>query len=109
MKLETAGSIAYGQVTEEDLREAFRDDARRGEYIILSQQPEIYMQAAGEANGPYQLEYRDGNREQHYHAEGEYRKDDVERAFLWYLAGDSRWRTDIRWKKLEFKPWWKFW
>jgi hypothetical protein len=109
MRLDTAGTIAHGQATEQDLRNAFRDDARRGEYIILSQRPEVYMQAAGEADGPYQLEYRDGNGQQHYYAEGEWRKDDVERAFLWYLVGDSRWRTNFHWKKLELKPWWKFW
>jgi hypothetical protein len=109
MELDTAGSIAYRQVTEGNLREAFRNDAQRGEYIILSQQPEVYMQAAGEDDGPYQLEYRDGDANEHYQAEGELGKDDVERAFLWYLAGDARWRTEFRWKKLEFKPWWKFW
>lgn len=109
MRLDTAGSIAHSEATIEDLRQAFRDDARRGEYIILSQKPEIYIQAAGEADGPYQLEYRDGSGQQHYQAEDELWKEDVERAFLCYLAGDSRWRTNCRWKKLKLKPWWKFW
>jgi hypothetical protein len=109
MELQTAGSIAHSHVTDDELREAFRDDARRGEYIILCQQPEIYMQAAGEDDRPYQLEYRDGDGDQHYQAEGELGKEDVERAFRWYFAGDSRWRTGFRWKKLEFKSWWKFW
>jgi hypothetical protein len=66
------------------------------------------MQAAGDVGGPYQLEYRDGGSDRHYRAEGEVRKGDVERAFVWYLAGDARWRTGFRWRKLEQTPWWKF-
>ena len=109
MKLETAESLQFGQVTEEQLREAFRDDEGRGEFIILSQSPRTFIQAGGEGDGPYSLEYRDGDDEHHFQAEGDYRKDDVLRAFLWYLAGDSRWRTEFRWQKLARKPWWKIW
>ena len=109
MKLETAQSIGFDKVTEEQLRAAFRDDMGRGEYVILSHEPEIYMQASGEGDGPYSLEYRDSDREHHFQAAGDYRKADVLRAFLWYLAGDARWRTEFRWQKLARKPWWKIW
>lgn len=74
-----------------------------------SQQPQIYMQAFGEADGPYSLEYRDGDDEHHFQAAGGYCKDDVQRAFLWYLTGDSRWQTEFHWQVLERKPWWKIW
>ena len=109
MKLETAQSLRFAQVTEEQLREAFRDDARRGEFIILSQQPQTYIQAGGEADGPYRLEYRDGDADHHFQAAADYRKEDVQRAFLWYLAGDTRWQTEFPWRKQEQKPWWRFW
>src|SRR5262245_10225861 len=111
MNLETAQSISCDAVTEAQLRAAFQDDARRGEFIVLSQdhKQEVYIQAAGEADGPYSLEYRDGDEEHHFQATGDYHKDDVQRAFLWYLAGDTRWRTEFSWQKLERRPWWKFW
>ena len=109
MKLETAESLSFAQVTEAQLLEAFREDLRRGEFIILSQQPEIYIQASGENEGPYRLEYRERAADHHFYAAGDYRKEDVQRAFQWYLAGDSRWQTEFPWKKEERKPWWKIW
>jgi hypothetical protein len=109
MKLETAQDLRFDNVTEEQLREAFRDDGRRGELIILSAKPEVYIQAAGEGEGPYALEYREGDDQHHYSAGDAFRKEDVLRAFQWYLAGDSRWRTEFSWQKIELKPWWKFW
>ena len=70
---------------------------------------DVYMQASGEGEGPYALEHRDGGADQHFSAGSTFGKADVLRAFLWYLAGDSRWRTEFSWQKLENKPWWKFW
>jgi hypothetical protein len=109
MELETAQSIAFDSLTEAQLREAFHDDLGRGEFIILSEQPQVFIQAAGEGDGPYSLEYRDGDDEHHFYAGDDYRKDDVERAFCWYLAKDPRWRTEFPWQKVEHKSWWKFW
>jgi hypothetical protein len=106
MKLETDSlALGFDRVTAEQLREAFKDNARRGERIILSQQLQVYMQAAGEAEGPYTLEYRDGDDQHHLQAGKDFRKEDVLRAFLWYLAGDPRWRTDFHWRRRE--PWWR--
>lgn len=56
MKLETARSLEFAQVSEQQLREAFADDKGRGEFVILSQGPEVYIQASGEDDGPYVLE-----------------------------------------------------
>src|SRR5438067_1685967 len=109
MRLTTAQSIGFDPVTAEQLHQAFSDDAGRGEFVILSQQRHVYIQAAGEGGGPYCLEYRDGDDEPHFRADGDWQKDDVQRAFLWYLAGDPRWRTEFPWRKVAPKPWWKFW
>jgi len=112
MHLETAQDIEHNNVTEAQLREAFRDDAGRGEYIILSRDTrggQHYIQAAGEYNDPYVLEYREGDNAHHFRANGEYTKAQVEQAFLWYLNNDGRWRTEFPWQKEEIKPWWKFW
>jgi len=111
MHLETAQSIEHENVTEAQLRNAFRDDKGRGEYIILSRERrcQYYIQAGGEMDGPYSLEYREGDNEHHFYAVGDYTKAQVEQAFVWYLNNDGRWRTDFPWKKEERKPWWKFW
>lgn len=111
MKLETAKSLRFAQVSETQLREAFADDKGRGEFVILSQEPGVFIQAGGEGEGPYVLEYRDGDDDHHFSVGDTIRKEDVLRAFLWYLAGDARWRSEFLWQKLEQKqkPWWKFW
>jgi hypothetical protein len=112
MKLETAKSQGFSQVSEQQLRDAFADDKGRGEFVILSQEPEVFIQAGGVDDGPYVLEYRDGDAEHHFSAGNTLRKEDVLRAFLWYLAGDSRWRSEFSWQTLERKPrkpWWRFW
>jgi len=104
---------SFPDVTEEQLREAFRKG--HGEYIILFRENKRggnhFIQAGGEAkfDGPYDLEYREGDNEHHFRATGEYTKAQVEQAFVWYLNGDDRWRTDYPWEKIQFKPWWKFW
>jgi hypothetical protein len=101
MKLETASSRAISEVSVPQLREMFEHDARRGEFIILSQAPETYLQASGEGDGPYALEHREGRAEAHFSATGEIHKADVLRAFLSYLAGDGRWRTEFSWEKMS--------
>jgi len=110
MKLECAERISHKNVTEEQLREAFRNDKARGEFIILSQDDQHYIQASGECEGPYDLEYRDGGNDQHFRAAGEFTKEQVEQVFVRYFKNDQ-WRTACRWEQLNLKtkPWWKFW
>jgi hypothetical protein len=116
MKLETEsknGSRAFGgfdPATDPHLREVLGDSYDFGAYVRLEQGKEIYMQAGGEGDGPYKLEYREGDAEHHFQAAGELRRADLLRAFSSYLAGDNRWRTEFTWQKLEMKkPKWKFW
>ncbi len=101
MKLETAGYGKLPEINEQQLRQMFDNDERRGEFVILSQEPEVYMQASGDGDGPYCLEYRDGDGDHHFSAAGELRKEDVLRAFLWYLTGDARWRSEFSWEKMS--------
>ncbi len=108
MTLETGSSPVVKHPTEQDLRDAFKNDEGRGEFIILSQRPEVYMQAGGEVQ-PFSLEYRDGDAERHYRAEGVFKKEDVERAFVWYLTGDSRWKSEFRRRKVDLNSWWRYW
>jgi len=109
MKLECAQSISSANATEAEIRGAFADDRGRGEFIILSETDQVYLQASGEGDGPYALEYRDGSDERHFRCARDVEKPELETAFLKYLKGDPTWKTDFQWERLEMKPWWKFW
>jgi hypothetical protein len=109
MKLEAAESIGFDNVTAEQLRAAFASDAGWGEFIILSRDRDHYLQAAGETDGQYTLEYRDGDAAHHFCAGDAFRKEDLLRAFVSYLADSAQWRSEFNWQKLERKPWWKLW
>ncbi len=109
MKLETAGRIGSKNVTADELAQAFQDDHGRGEFIILSQSAQIYIQASGETDGPYYVEYREGDADHHFQCTQEIAKQQVQDLFMKYLEGDSSWKNDVNWKQIENKPWWKFW
>jgi hypothetical protein len=114
MELKTASRISSKNVTEEELINAFQDDAGRGDFIILSQSEEVFIQAAEEGNTLYQLEYRQGDADHHFQCTQDVSKANVQSAFMKYLKGDDSWKTDFEWKPLEDKPsgnkpWWKFW
>ncbi len=109
MKLECAETISASNATETDIRKAFADDQGRGEFIILSEAEEVYIQASGESNGPYTLEYREGDARRHFQCTRDLQKGEVEAAFLKYLQRDATWESAFLWTKLEAKPWWKFW
>ena len=109
MELECGGSRPRTTATAAGIRQAFADDAGRGEFIILFAAEEIFIQAAGEGDGPYALEYREGGRGQHCQCRRDVKKAEVETAFLKYLAGDPSWKDPFPWQPLEDKPWWKFW
>lgn len=109
MKLETAERISSDNVTEAELINAFLNDADRGEFIILSQSDQVFIQASGECDDPYMMEYREGDGDHHFQCTQDVSKENVQAAFMKYLKGDNSWKTDVEWKQLENKPWWKFW
>jgi len=101
MELETQGGMYSGIAKESDIIEAFEDDKKRGEFVILSQSEQVYIQAAGEGFGPYNLEYRDGDEDHHFQCTQELSKSDVQSAFIGYLKGDRSWKTNYEWKPLD--------
>ena len=115
MKLETAGYLASQNVTVAELDNAFQDAVGRGEFIILSQSDQVYIQAAGEGESSYFVEYRAGDAKHHFRCTEDVSKKEVHALFMKYLAGDSSWKTDLAWEadlersQVENKPWWKFW
>ena len=109
MRLESEKSGEIEVFSEAQLREALADDRIGRGFVILMHTPQVYIQAGEESGDEYQLEYRDGDAEHHFEADGNYTRDDIRRVFCWYLNNDARWRTEIQWTKREYKPWWKIW
>lgn len=113
MKLETGGKIHSINIKEDDLIKTFDNDSGRGDFIILSHGEQVYLQASGEKDGPYQMEYREGDEDHHFTCTEKLTKEQVKISFLKYLEGDSSWKVDHMWEKSELfskkKPWWKFW
>ena len=102
-RLKSAGSISADDATADDIREAFANDAERGEFLILEAPEGGYMQMAGGIDGePFVLEHRDTS-ESHFKAKGNLTKADVEDAFLSYLSGDEVWQFKYKWDILEMK------
>ena len=99
MRLKSANS-ARDNVGEKDIEEFFAEEKLREEFIILSQNDEnLYLQAAGEGDENYVLEYRGGSEEQHFRASTLLSKNDVKEAFLDYLQGGTQWRERWTWER----------
>ena len=106
MKIE-AEKMNEQVATEELVRELVRNDARRGEYMIMMDDAdeEHFVQVAcdddevgGKSDGRFDLEYRDGRNCCLYHCTRRVSVDEVERVFLDELAGHIEWRGDFDWE-----------
>jgi len=104
MKLETAGHISSANVTNEELIHAFQDDTGRGDFIILIQNDQVFIQAASKYGDPCifdSVEYYEGNDNLPFQSTQEVSKETVQAIFTKYLNGDISWKKDIEWKKQE--------
>ncbi len=76
------------------------------EFAILSDErhgDEYYIQAAGDDEGGYVLEYREGSEDQHFVCKDVgLSRERVLAAFQNYAEGDSRYKHDFQWEKMEF-------
>lgn len=106
MKIECE-NLSEREATPKLIRELIRDDARRGEFMILMQDAdeEAFVQIAGDYedvggrnDGCFDLEYRDGASSPLYHANRRATADEVEQLFLSELRGDRSWRSRFEWE-----------
>ena len=106
MKIE-AENMKERVATEELVRELLRDDARRGEYMIMMDDADEerfvqiacdYEDVGGKNDGRFDLEYQDGTNGNLYHCKRRVSADEVERIFLDELAGRGEWRGDFNWE-----------
>ena len=106
MKIDAA-EMGERVATEELVRELVRNDARRGEFMIMSDDADEerfvqiacdYDEVGGKSDGLFDLEYRDGKNGYLYHCSRRVSADEVERIFLDELAGRREWRSDFDWE-----------
>ena len=98
LTLESGRVIAWP--TEADVRDALL----REEFAILSVDGGTYIQFAERKCPPYEyhLEYQDGGLDRHYQAaDGPITMERVVAAFFSYLRGESSYRSDFRWERME--------
>lgn len=106
MKIE-AEKMSEHVATEELVRELVRNDARRGEYMIMMDDADEerfvqiacdYEDVGGKNDGRFDLEYQDGTNGNLYHCKRRVSADEVERIFLDELAGRGEWREAFEWE-----------
>ena len=106
MKIE-AEKMSEHVATEELVRELVRNDARRGEFMIMSDDAdeERFVQIAcdyddvgGKSDGRFDLEYQEGTGGRLFHCKRRVSADEVESVFLDELAGRIEWRGDFDWE-----------
>ena len=107
MRIETE-RMKEREATAELIRQIVRDDALRGEFMILSDETddENFVQVAcdyddvgGKSDGRFDLEYRTGHGSPLFHCTSRVSADDVERVFLDVLEGRVGWRQDFSWER----------
>ena len=107
MRIETE-RMKEREATAELIRRLVRDNALRGEFMILSDEADDenfvqvacdYDDAGGKSDGCFDLEYRAGHGSPLFHCTRRVGADDVERVFLDFLEGRVGWRQDFRWER----------
>ncbi|MBX7165454.1 MAG: hypothetical protein K1X74_03810 [Pirellulales bacterium] len=91
MRLSTPHTTIDG-VNATDIQQVFNDAPLRGNLVVLSANEDEYIQAAGELDGPFLVEYRDGHAGNHHLMTLE----EARQAFVEYLRRDSAWRNNAR-------------
>lgn len=99
MEIETSQG-RQGEATPERISEILRDPTRRGDFIILSQGEQVYLQACAGAE-PCHVEYRDGGSERHFYAKHEFTIPELEALMLRYLAMSPDWDQGYEWAPLS--------
>lgn len=73
------------------------------EFAVLASADETYLQTYHNSDGTFQLEYREGSFENHYAAsETGLTHTQIADVFAKYASGDSSWKSDFSWEKVEF-------
>lgn len=100
MELVVNGTVAASPVNDELLEQSILSLTGEGDsFVILSRNDMTYMQTSGDPKNGFILEYQEESVDQHYSCtDGDLSASQVVQAFQWYLSGDGRWKTDLKWE-----------
>jgi hypothetical protein len=99
--VDAAGHSVVDEPTEEDVQAAV---AAMGdgyvEFVILASADGVFVQAAGDGDGPYALQRCDGDADAMRQAEGAVDRATVLHTLLAFRAGDPTWDAEQEWVAL---------
>ncbi len=104
MDISCEGEIEIEDATRADLLAAFENDEARGDFIVLGDLASDdggFIQAAGEGDGTYAVEYRESG--VLHHADGEFKKKQVLNFFLKYFEGDPDWKAGLTFSPIDLE------
>ena len=101
MELIVRGNAVDAPITEDLLTRSL--DSLTGDtdsFMILAHDEMTYLQTAGGDADGFVLEHQAGALDRHFQCRNtRLGRDEVRQAFLWYLAGDTRWQSDFDWEE----------
>lgn len=105
MKIETHDGTIAEDATEADVIRvvAGLDDPER-DFVVLSDDDHVYVQAAGPFGGEFVVEYRDGHAGEHYRGDRRMERAELVEMMMTYLRQDPTWKTAIEWHHKQVGP-----
>ena len=98
MKLETSHGIEP-EASAVRIETLIRSEEERGDFIILSQANQIYLQTTG-GNDAFITEYRNGDEDQHYSSKHPLTANQLLDLMVRYLERDPNWDDGCEWEPL---------
>lgn len=101
MRIEMENGTAIESPTADHIRQTIEAlDADGNTYAILTARPLTYMQTIV-CEGGMELEFQEGDTDQHFQASRLLERGDVIWAMQQYASGDEAWRTEFEWNHLD--------
>lgn len=105
MKLEAGTGPPIDDPTAQDIADGLAElDEERGGFVVLSRDPQTYLQASGTPSDGFVLEYRDGDPDAHFRSRAaDLSLSKTQQAFQAYADGREGWDDGIDWESVEVK------
>jgi hypothetical protein len=88
-------------VSEAQLNDALAALARGEIEFVILEQDDAFLQAAGDDDGPYQVEYRPSANEAMVEIAGGVDRQTAQQLLSAYARGDSNWQSSHRWTTID--------
>jgi len=105
MQLQICDDKKIKNPSDEDIRDAFSklDTKTDVAFIILGPTKMTYIQATGDRNVGFELEYQEGTIDEHFRAKDKHiTLDDVVNAFIAYRNGSTNWQDKFDFERISW-------